>query len=211
MRLTPDQLYRIMPAAGRHADVALPALNAALARFPINTPLRLAHFLGQLAHESAQLAANRENLNYSAEQLLKVWPQRFETIEHARGFAHFPEQIANFVYANRGGNGDFKSGDGWRYRGAGWFQLTFKDNQIACAERFGVSSDVGNWLAFPQGAALSAAWFWCENGCNEQADLDDCDAVSDIINRGHVTPAVGDAIGYQDRLFFTTTAKRVLL
>lgn len=205
-----DQLVRIMPNSGPRSLQALPAINAALARFPIDTPRRLAHFLGQVAHESAQLNVARENLNYTAEQLMKVWPSRFLSIEHARGFAHMPEQIANFVYANRGGNGDVPSGDGWRYRGAGWIQLTFKNNQMEMSEHFGVSSDIGEWLACPQGAALSAAWFWSTRGCNELADHDDTDAISDVINLGHHTPAVGDAIGYTDRLFFVTTAKRVL-
>lgn len=209
MNITLDQLATIVPYAGARGPACVAAINAASARFEINTPARMAHFIGQLAHESAQLAVTRENLNYSAQALMKTWPHRFPTLAQATGFAHMPEQIANYVYANRGGNGDMASGDGWRYRGAGWIQLTFKDNQMACAEFFGVSSDIGEWLCSPQGAALSAAWFWSTHGCNEMADRGDVDAISDTINLGHHTPAIGDAIGYAERLAFTTTAKRV--
>jgi putative chitinase len=208
--LTRDQLERIMPLAAPRADVCVSALNAAIARFPINTSMRLAHFLGQLAVESGQLAATRENMNYTAQRLTQVWPTRFTSLKQAMGFAHMPEQIANFVYANRMGNGDVRSGDGWRHRGAGWLQLTGKDNQQACAEHFGVSSDIGDWLSSPQGAALAAAWFWSEHGCNELADRSDIDAISDAVNLGHHTPKIGDAIGYAERLAFTNTAIKVL-
>lgn len=210
MTLSEDQLLRIMPLAARGSAASTHAINAACARFEINTPLRLAHFLGQIAHESGQLTATRENLNYTAQALTRTWPARFPSLQMAIGFAHMPEQIANYVYANRGGNGDVKSGDGWRYRGAGWIQLTFRDNQHACAEHFGVAGDIGDWLASPQGAALSAAWFWSTHGCNQMADKDDVDAISDTINLGHHTPKIGDAIGYAERMAFTNTAKRVL-
>lgn len=210
MNITIKQLLRIMPDAGENAAAYVAALNVAMRRFAIDTPKRAAAFLGQLAHESGQLAETRENLNYSAEALLRTWPSRFGDLEHAKGFAHMPEQIANFVYANRYGNGDMASGDGWRYRGAGWIQLTFKANQQACGDYFGVSSDIGEWLCCPQGAALSAAWFWSKHGCNELADQGDIDAISDMINLGHRTPAIGDAIGYAHRLAFTSTADQVL-
>jgi putative chitinase len=209
MNLTLGQLLAVMPLAGPDAPLFVDVLNVAMRRFAINTPRRVACFLGQLAPESGQLAVMRENLNYTAEQLLRTWPKRFTSLEHAKGFAHMPEQIANFVYANRMGNGDMASGDGWRHRGAGWIQLTGKKNQTAMAEYFGVSSDIGNWLCDPHGAALSAAWFWSTNGCNELADAWDIDGISDTINLGHHTPAEGDAIGYKHRLAFTLTGATI--
>lgn len=210
MILTLEQLVRIMPQVGENAPLYVAALNTAMQRFAINTPKRIAHFLGQLAHESGQLAHTRENLNYSAEALLRTWPTRFTDLRHARGFAHMPEAIANFVYANRFGNRGMSSGDGWRHRGAGWIQLTFKDNQMACGSYFGVSSDIGYWLSCPQGAALSAAWYWDSRKCNAIADEGDVDHMSDVINLGRHTERIGDAIGYADRLAFTNTALQVL-
>lgn len=209
--LTAEQLAKIMPYAGPRTIECVGALNQAMEPFGIDTPKRIAHFLGQIAHESAQLAATRENFNYSAEQLMRVWPRRFLSIEHANGFAHLPQQIANFVYANRGGNGDMASGDGWRYRGAGYLQHTFKTNHAAIGQQFGVPLEkVGDWLATPRGAAMAAAWLWSRNGCNALADSGDVDAISDIINLGHHTETQGDAIGFAGRLSFTNKALVVM-
>lgn len=210
MIVTAAQLLAIMPDSGSRAIECADPLNVAMRRFNISSPKRMAAFIGQIANETGQLAKARENLNYSAEGLLRTWPDRFGDLAHARGFAHMPQQIANFVYANRMGNGDMSTGDGWRHRGAGWIQLTGKTNQQECAEYFGVSSDIGDWLEYPNGAALSAAWFWSKHGCNELADAGDIDGISDIVNLGHHTPKIGDAIGYPQRLAFTNLANKVL-
>ena len=100
-------------------------------KFGIDNPLRLSHFLSQCAHESGNFKLVRENLNYSADGLRKIFPKYFPTIEVANKYARQPEKIANRVYANRMGNGDEASGDGWTYKGAGFVQLTGKDNYTA--------------------------------------------------------------------------------
>ncbi len=102
-------------------------------KYNINTPLRLAHFLSQVNHESGDMKYIEENLNYSAKRLLQVFPKYFKTIDGANEYAYKPEKIANKIYANRMGNGDGGSGDGWRYRGRGPIQLTGKNNYILFA------------------------------------------------------------------------------
>ena len=100
-------------------------------KFGIDNPLKLSHFLSQCAHESGNFKFVKENLNYSADGLRKIFPKYFPTIEIANKYARQPEKIANKVYANRMGNGDEASGDGWKYKGAGYIQLTGKDNYAA--------------------------------------------------------------------------------
>jgi putative chitinase len=154
------QLTQILPGAGRRAGVFIGPLMTATTEFEINTPLREAAFVAQVGHESSQLNAVSENLNYSAEGLARTFPRYF-TINEAQQYARNPERIANRVYANRMGNGDERSGDGWRYRGAGLIQLTGKNNQHAAADYFGIEySVIGDWLRTPEGAARSAGWFW---------------------------------------------------
>ena len=102
-------------------------------KYNINTPLRLAHFLSQANHESGDMKYIEENLNYSAKRLLQVFPKHFKTLEEAKKYEYKPEKIANKIYANRMGNGDEASCDGWRYRGRGPIQLTGKNNYILFA------------------------------------------------------------------------------
>ncbi len=102
-------------------------------KYNINTPLRLAHFLSQVNHESGNMKYIEENLNYSAKRLLQVFPKYFKTLEEAKKYEYKPEKIANKIYANRMCNGDEASGDGWRYRGRGHIQLTGKNNYILFA------------------------------------------------------------------------------
>jgi len=102
-------------------------------KYNINTPLRLAHFLSQVNHESGNMKYIEENLNYSAKRLLQVFPKYFKTLEEAKKYEYKPEKIANKIYANRMCNGDEASGDGWRYRGRGPIQLTGKNNYILFA------------------------------------------------------------------------------
>lgn len=211
MPITKNHLLAIVPGLGARADVILNALNNAMEKYGIDTPKRIAFFLGQVLVESGDFYATRENMNYSAQRLMMVWPKRFPTVASATPYAHEPEKLANFVYANRMGNGDPLSGDGWRHRGAGWIQLTGKNNQLECAEVMGIApDDIGDWLATPEGAALSAAWFWWKVGCNRLADFGNLDAVSDAVNLGRQTKEVGDAHGYTKRLNATNTCKKVL-
>lgn len=196
-------LVAIMPMSGPRTDIFLGPLNAAMAEFDIDTPARQSAFLAQIAHESAELSYLSENLNYSADGLANVWPHMFAATgadgsllryrtsgdyapnENARMLHRHSEAIANFVYANRMGNGAVSSGDGWLYRGAGIIQVTGKDNQCACAAHFGKDPcSVGDWLRTPEGACRSAAWFWQSHGCNELADADDFVGVTKKINGG---------------------------
>ena len=209
--MTPDQLLTILPNARQQAGIFLAPLIAAMAEFGITTPARQAAFIATLGHETGQLATLVENFNYGAPGLMATWPGRFPTLAIANAYARQPERIANKVYALREGNGDEKSGDGWRYRGAGGIQLTFANNQLACAAALGIASDqIGAWLRTPLGACRSAGWFWQRNDINRWADAGDFDGVSDVVNRGRKTAAIGDAIGYADRLALYTVAARVL-
>ena len=124
--ITRDILSVLAPT-NKNIDVWVEAMNTILPKYDIVTPKRLAAFLAQTAHESAGFTAVRENLNYSAQGLMKTWPARFNQTT-AAAYARQPEKIANKVYANRMGNGDEASGDGWRYRGRGLIQFTGKAN-----------------------------------------------------------------------------------
>lgn len=210
MYITAEQLLKIAPSVGPAAGVYVGALNAAMDRFLINTPKRAAHFLAQIVHESGELKRMRENLNYSASMLRITWPKRFLSTEIAMLYARQPEKIANHVYASRMGNGDEKSRDGWRYRGAGWIQITGKANHREVAGNLGVVGDAGEWMSTIPGAALSAAWFWWKSGCNAMADAGNVDAISDVINIGRRTDKVGDSIGYDKRLSLTKHCLKVL-
>lgn len=147
-------------------------LNAAMNRFEINTPTRMAAFLAQLAHESTETTRLTEGLFYSrAEHLCAVWPKRFPTLASATPYVKNPQALANNVYANRGGNGDELSGDGWHYRGRGLFQLTFKDNYrlVGDALNLPLLADPDR-VTTPEVAALTAANFWQRLGLNALAD-----------------------------------------
>jgi putative chitinase len=184
MPITPQQLLQILPNAGPVAGVFAPALNEAMARFKIDTPLRVAAFIAQCGHESGQLRQLVENLNYSAEALLRTWPKRF-TPQTAAAVARKPEQIANIVYASRMGNGPSVTGDGWKYRGRGGFQITGWLNYQACGQA--LSLDLltkPELLEQPVYAALSAAWFWSSNGLNELADAGRIEDVTRRVNGG---------------------------
>lgn len=192
------------------ADAFYDDLARAMEEFGIVTPRREAAFLATVIHESAGFKRLEENLNYSAEGLCKTWPARFNE-SNAGAYHRQPQKIANKVYANRMGNGGESSGDGWRFRGAGLIQLTFRDNYQACANYFGMAlSGVPGWLRTPEGACRSAGWFWDLNNINVYADDDDFDGVCDMVNRGHRTTAVGDAVGFAHRLNLYNMLKKDL-
>ena len=184
--LTRDELVAVMPRAAGTADQVLPALDAAMQRFQIDTPAREAAFLAQLAHESGQLRHWAENLNYGWEGLRKVFKKYFPTEADARAYDRQPERIANRVYGGRMGNGPESSGDGWRYRGRGPIQLTGKDNYRACGAAIGV--DLVNEperLETPETGCLAAAWFWTNKGLNALADAGDFLKITKLINGGY--------------------------
>ena len=167
-------------------DACLEPLNAAMEEFEINTPKRMAMFLAQCCHESSYFRVTKENLNYKAEGLMKIFPKYFRDADPA-DYAHNPEKIANRVYANRMGNGDEESGDGWKHCGRGYIQLTGKSNYEACGEALDVDLDENPlYLTTPEGAARSAAWFWHKNGLNKYADADDILTCTKRINGGTI-------------------------
>ena len=169
------------------------ALNKVLPGYDINTPQRVAGFVAQTAHESANYKTLIENLNYKAESLMNTWPKRFPTLEIANQYARQPEKIANKVYADRMGNGNEASGDGWRYCGRGLIQLTGKDNYSRFAEYAGIAvEDAPGYIETPRGAVHSACWFWYVNDCNTYADASDIEGLTKRIN--------GGTIGLADRI-----------
>lgn len=156
-----------------------------LARHGITTPLRLAHFFAQIEHES-NLKPISENLNYSAEGLRKIFGKYFPTIEKAKEYARRPEKIANLVYANRMGNSDENSGDGWKYRGRGFIQITGKNNYQALTKATGVDylNDPDKLLT-EEGSMISALWFWQDAKLNGLADNDNIKEITRRINGGY--------------------------
>ena len=172
----------------------------------VNTQLRLAHFLGQLQHESG-LKPIEENLRYSAKRLTEVFGKYFPTLTLANQYAMQPQKIANRVYANRMGNGDESSGDGWRFRGRGFIQLTGRDNYTALtkwAKSNGINTDYVNnpdLLLREADALISALWFWTVNDLNKYADKDDVLSITKRIN--------GGTNGLQDRITETTKFKKL--
>lgn len=179
------------------------ALEQLLPEYDINTPLRVAHFIAQCAHESGNFVFIKENLNYRAESLMKTWPRLFPTIEIARQYEKQPERIANRAYGNRMGNGDEASGDGWRYCGRGLIQLTGKDNYTFFAGSLGISvEEAAEYLATFEGAAQSACWYWEQNNLNRFADANDVKGLTRAINGGY--------LGLEDRQRHTAHALHVL-
>jgi putative chitinase len=159
-------------------------LVSAMAKYNIGTPARKAAFIAQISHESGRFSAIEEDLNYSAEGLLKTFHTHF-TAADAQRYAHHPMLIANRAYADRMGNGNEASGDGWKYRGRGLIQITGRDEYKVCGADLGLNlTDNPDPLLFPRYAALSAAWYWSVNGCNELADLDHFSAITKKINGG---------------------------
>lgn len=180
---------------GHIPESVFPLLKG-VATFHINNPLRMAHFLGQCSHESAGFKVLRENLNYSAAGLMKIFPKYFPTLEWAERYAHQPQNIANKVYANRMGNGDITSGDGYNYRGRGFIQLTGKQNYAD----FGRAINI-NLVENPERVAtefplLSAAWFFDRNGLNDIAD----EGSDESVVRKITKKINGGTIGFDDRL-----------
>ncbi|MCP8463099.1 glycoside hydrolase family 19 protein [Pseudomonas sp. ZM23] len=190
MVLDERQLLLILPNARPVAGVFLPALNAAFSDWRIDTPPRIAAFLAQAGHESAQLTRCIESLAYSAQRLAAVWPRRFRSADGAptalaRELAYQPERIANVVYAGRNGNGDEASGDGWRYRGRGLLQITGRANYRAVGK--GLEQpflEQPQLLVEPRWASQSAAWWWSQNGLNALSDAGRFEDITRRINGG---------------------------
>jgi len=201
--ITKEQLTKILNTRDAAlVDKLLPGINEALVKFQINTPLRISHFLAQLLHESGNLLRTTENLNYGAPGLLSTFRKYF-TVEQATQYARKPEKIAARVYANRMENGDEATGDGWKYRGRGYIQLTGKSNYKALTESLNVDFVANpDLVATPQYAALSAGWYWNSRGINKLADADDILKVTKAIN--------GGTIGLEDRKHHLALVKSII-
>jgi putative chitinase len=181
---------------GHIPDKVLAQIPDTAAKFEINTPLRLAHFLAQCGHESGQFRVVNENLNYGAKGLLGIFKKYFPTEVKAKEYERKPEKIANLVYASRMGNGPESSGDGYKYRGRGYIQLTGKDNYTAFGKAIGESIPANPDLVATQYPLLSAAWFFNKNGLHKLADKG---ATPEVVTM--VTKRVnGGTIGLADRL-----------
>jgi len=149
----------------------------------LNTPLRIAHFMAQIEHESG-LKPISENLNYSAKRLLAIFPKYFNT-EKALLYANKPQLIANKVYANRIGNGSEDSGEGWKYRGRGFIQITGKENYFRLANDTDLDCLKNPDLLLEEAnAIISALWFWNLKGLNKLADKNDIIGITKKINGG---------------------------
>jgi putative chitinase len=168
------------------ADRWVVALNETCEEFAIDTPFRIAGFLSNVAHESAGFKFVKENLNYSAASLMRVWPSRFPNVEIAQRYAMNPEKIANRAYADRMGNGDEASGDGAKFLGRGLIQLTGKNNYVAyslaCNNEALQHPEI---VEQPKYAAESAGWFWNVNRLNTLADAQDIGGMCKRINGGY--------------------------
>jgi putative chitinase len=182
---TPEQLAQIIPNNPYVAEW-YDAVSRILPDYEINTVNRVAAFLAQCAHESANFTALKENLNYTAASLSRVWPSRFPP-GIAEQYAHNQEMIANRAYCDRMGNGPESSGDGWRYAGKGLIQLTGKDNYTRFAESIETPVEqLPEYLATFEGAVQSACWFWEVNNLNQWADAGDILTLTKRINGGTI-------------------------
>jgi putative chitinase len=195
MELTKAQLAQLLPN-NPYIDHWFDALSKLLPDYSINTPQRIAAFMAQCAHESGGFTALKENLNYKPATLRKIFAKYFPDDASANDYCSRPnkqEAIANKVYANRMGNGDEASGDGYRYCGRGLLQLTGKDNYSWFAASLGITpEEASEYLQTFEGAAQSACWFWETNNLNQFADQGDILTLTKRIN--------GGTIGLDDRI-----------
>lgn len=166
-----------------------------LNKYKIDTPLRLSHFLSQCHHESGGFKSTIENMKYSEKRLIQVFPRHFPTIESTKGYSMHPERIGNKVYANRLGNGDESSGDGFRFRGRGFIQCTGK-NKYIILDKLLPEDIIGNPdLIATKYPLFSAAWFWDSVKLNQIADKGDSFAICEQVTK----KVNGGKLGLQER------------
>lgn len=182
--ITAAQLAAVMPKASPGRWLA--PVNQAMSEYSIDKGERAAMFLAQVAAETTGLTMLEENLNYSAARLMAVWPHRFDEL-HAQMYAGRPENLADFIYANRNGNGAEESGDGWLFHGRGGLMLTGRANYSAAGFSLGLTDlttypdQVGTDATI---AMRTASWYWAQSGCNALADAGDFEGVTRAINGG---------------------------
>lgn len=203
--LTPELLIAMVPKmSAERAQEFIGPLNLYLARYEINSVRRVAAFLGQVVVESKGFSRLTESLSYSsAERLMEIFPSKFGSVDSTEGYVKKPEKLANYIYANKLGNGDVASGDGWKYRGRGLIQLTGKYNYKA----FQTASGVGvvnspELLTQPTYAVMSAAWFWHSKGLNGLADSQSYKQLTLRVN--------AKALGFHEREEARQLAEKVL-
>jgi putative chitinase len=200
--ITKNQLAQLIPG-NPYLDQWCDALNEILPEYGIDTPQRVAAFIAQCAHESGGFKFLKENLNYRAVSLRKTFSKYFPDDAVAAAYANKPQMIANRVYANRMGNGDEASGDGFRYCGRGLIQLTGRDNYAFFAGSLDIPiEEAAEYLETFEGSVQSACWFWESNNLNQWADKDDILTLTKRIN--------GGTIGLEDRKKHYEHAKHVL-
>jgi putative chitinase len=181
---------------GHIPDSVIAQLPDTMAKFELNTPLRLAHFLAQAGHESGGFKALNENLNYGAKGLRGIFGKYFPTDEKAALYERKPEKIANLVYGGRMGNGPEASGDGYKFRGRGYIQLTGKDNYTAFGKAINEDITANPDLVATKYPLASAAWFFHKNGLHKIADKGATEAVvTEVTKRVN-----GGTIGLPDRI-----------
>lgn len=195
---------------GHIPETVLNELVLVMEKFQINTPLRLAHFLSQGYHESLHFTVVYENLNYDAAGLARTWPKRFAINpnapvkvpnEIAKNIARKPAMIANSVYADRMGNGNINSGDGWKHRGMGYIQLTGKDNYRSFFQSIGKDPNSDPAEVATKYPLTSAAWFWSVNRLNSLADQGEnmVDEITKKVNGG--TKGLSERIIYFNKFY----------
>lgn len=216
--ITEAQLAAVFITREGKANVAawVTPLNAALETIEADRPSRAADFVAQWAHESAEFTRLEENLSYSANRLLEVFPYHptrrawgFVNIEDAKAYAGRQADTGNRVYGGRMGNRE--AGDGWLYRGRGLPMVTGRHNYYACSIALCGSGETllasPELLCLPDYAMAAAAWYWAAHDLNQFSDTGNVDSLADIINIGRETTARGDANGFQDRLAYRRRAR----
>ena len=181
---------------GHIPDTVIAMIPDTAAKFAINTPLRLAHFLAQCGHESGGFRATQENLNYSAKGLMGIFKKYFPTSALAAQYERKPEKIAARVYGGRMGNGAEATKEGYKFRGRGYIQLTGKENYTAFGKSIGEDILSNPDVVSSKYALLSAAWFFSKNGLHKMADSGASDAVVTQITKR----VNGGTIGLPDRI-----------
>ena len=181
---------------GHIPDAVIAMIPDTAAKFQINTPLRLAHFLAQCGHESGGFRATQENLNYSAKGLAGIFKKYFPTEAAAAPYARQPQKIASKVYGNRMGNGPESTGEGYKFRGRGYIQLTGKENYTAFGKSIGEDMTANPDVVASKYALLSAAWFFSKNGLHKMAD----EGASDLVVTKITKRVNGGTIGLPDRI-----------
>ena len=201
---TEDAVHHLIPKV-KNFDEWYTNLSNILPEYDIDTPKRVAAFMAQCGHESGGFTLMQENLNYSAKGLVGTFKKYFPTEAHAKPYERKPEMIANRVYANRMGNGDEASGEGWYFRGRGIVQITGKNNYTKCSQSLFESNvlvENPDLLLESEYAIHSACWFWSAARLNELADISDMKTMTKRINGGY--------IGLEDRIHHYNHAIEIL-